>query len=252
MASVLETSAFLLTELKSLKLPRSSATLSIADGTSDTLAPSFTIPVPCLGNGEPLAAPGRAAHARRHRAREATRRSRRSSSSSARTGSPSRTSSSLLLTHHHLDHTGLAGTDQGAVGRARRGARRHRRAGAHGYHERHAAERQFTRELLAAHGVPERARSPRPSRSTSTSSARSADYETDVVLLDGDEIQAGGRTLRVVHRPGHSTTDTLFVDDARERGVRRRPPARGDHLRRRARPQPSSPPTSAAARCSTT
>jgi glyoxylase-like metal-dependent hydrolase (beta-lactamase superfamily II) len=38
-------------------------------------------------------------------------------------------------------------------------------------------------------------------------------FETDVVLSDGDRIDAGGRTLRTVFRPGHSTTDTLFVDD---------------------------------------
>ena len=33
------------------------------------------------------------------------------------------------------------------------------------------------------------------------------------MLAEGDEIRAGGRDLRVVARPGHSTTDTLFVDD---------------------------------------
>src|SRR3954466_15336324 len=33
-----------------------------------------------------------------------------------------------------------------------------------------------------------------------------------VRLADGETIVAGGRTLEVVARPGHSTTDTLFVD----------------------------------------
>ena len=31
-------------------------------------------------------------------------------------------------------------------------------------------------------------------------------------LADGDRIRAGGRDLTVVARPGHSTTDALFVD----------------------------------------
>ena len=37
--------------------------------------------------------------------------------------------------------------------------------------------------------------------------------DTDIRLSDGERIRAGGRDLRVVARPGHSTTDTLFVDD---------------------------------------
>ena len=32
-------------------------------------------------------------------------------------------------------------------------------------------------------------------------------------LADGDHIRAGERSLRVLARPGHSTTDTVFVDD---------------------------------------
>ena len=39
------------------------------------------------------------------------------------------------------------------------------------------------------------------------------DFRADVRLADGDRVRAGGRSLRVVARPGHSTTDTLFVDD---------------------------------------
>ena len=41
-----------------------------------------------------------------------------------------------------------------------------------------------------------------------------AGFATTDVLADGDVIRAGGRALRVVERPGHSTTDTLFVDDS--------------------------------------
>jgi glyoxylase-like metal-dependent hydrolase (beta-lactamase superfamily II) len=65
---------------------------------------------------------------------------------------------------------------------------------------------------MAKHGVPE---------SLIAASApffehivrESRGYETDRVLRDGDTIRAGGRTLRAVFRPGHSTTDTLFVDE---------------------------------------
>ena len=44
--------------------------------------------------------------------------------------------------------------------------------------------------------------------------ATTEDFRADVRLADGDRVRAGGRSLRVVARPGHSTTDTLFVDDA--------------------------------------
>jgi glyoxylase-like metal-dependent hydrolase (beta-lactamase superfamily II) len=128
----------------------------------------------------------------------------------------------VLLTHHHLDHSGLAG----AI-RERAGARvaAHRTAAMWGrdYHARVAAERRFTELLLAAHGVPaERIAATAPFFDYIASD--SADYETDVVLAEGDKIVAGGRTLRVVHRPGHSTSDTLFIDeDSDEAFV-------GDHL----------------------
>ena len=38
-------------------------------------------------------------------------------------------------------------------------------------------------------------------------------YHADVELPDGATVRAGGRDLRVVARPGHSTTDALLVDD---------------------------------------
>lgn len=128
----------------------------------------------------------------------------------------------VLVTHHHLDHSGLAG----AI-RSRSGARvaAHRTAAEWGrdYHRRVAAERRFTEQLLAEHGVTaERIAATGPFFDYIASD--SADYDTDLVLADGDTIRAGGRTLRVVHRPGHSTSDTLFVDeDSDEAFV-------GDHL----------------------
>ena len=99
---------------------------------------------------------------------------------------------------------------------------------------------------------PRAARRRQPSRSGSTSSASSADYETDVVLADGDEIAAGGRTLRVVAPSGSQHDRHALRRRRSERGVRRRPPARGDHLRRRGRRSRTCPAAGAAGRCSTT
>src|SRR3954469_16886863 len=54
--------------------------------------------------------------------------------------------------------------------------------------------------------------------------SRSEDIPVDVRLADGATVRAGGRTLRLVWRPGHSATDTLLVDD--REGVA----FAGDHL----------------------
>src|SRR5256885_4355128 len=59
----------------------------------------------------------------------------------------------VLLTHHHLDHTGLASTIRERSG-ARVAALAATAAWGTGYHARAAEERTFTEDLLAAHGVP--------------------------------------------------------------------------------------------------
>jgi glyoxylase-like metal-dependent hydrolase (beta-lactamase superfamily II) len=128
----------------------------------------------------------------------------------------------ILVTHHHLDHSGQAARIKelsGAAIAAHRGTASWGRE----YHARAAEERRFTLALIAAHGVPQEvidATEPFYEYIEREGTA----FETDRVLLDGETIRAGGRTLRVVFRPGHSMTDTLFVDDlAREAFV-------GDHL----------------------
>jgi glyoxylase-like metal-dependent hydrolase (beta-lactamase superfamily II) len=128
----------------------------------------------------------------------------------------------VVITHHHLDHSGLASRIRersGAEIAAHRGTARWGRS----YSEHIAQERSFTVELLRVHGVPdELVEATEPFFAHIRSESR--DFETDRPLRDGDRIVAGGRTLRVVFRPGHSTTDTLFVDDdAGEAFV-------GDHL----------------------
>jgi glyoxylase-like metal-dependent hydrolase (beta-lactamase superfamily II) len=117
----------------------------------------------------------------------------------------------VLVTHHHLDHSGLARTIKERSG-AEIAAHRGTAAWGRDYHARASIERRFTEQLIAKHGVPDeivRATGP----FFDYIDRNSDEYPTDRVLAEGETIYAGGRTLRVVHRPGHSTTDTLFVDD---------------------------------------
>jgi glyoxylase-like metal-dependent hydrolase (beta-lactamase superfamily II) len=117
----------------------------------------------------------------------------------------------IVITHHHLDHSGLAATIKKRSG-ARIAAHRGTARWGADYHDRVAQEHTFTLALMAEHGAPERAiEASEPFFAHIVRDSRP--FETDVVLSDGDRVQAGGRTLRAVFRPGHSTTDTLFVDD---------------------------------------
>jgi glyoxylase-like metal-dependent hydrolase (beta-lactamase superfamily II) len=128
----------------------------------------------------------------------------------------------IVATHHHLDHVGLAATI-------------HRRSGAtvavldrladyvEHYADQVEQDRAFAHRLMAHHGVPAQVIADDEPFWTFHRRA-SEDVVADVRLRDGDRLQAGGRTLRVVARPGHSTTDTLFVDD------RERLAFTGDHL----------------------
>src|SRR3954470_5216308 len=117
----------------------------------------------------------------------------------------------LLLTHHHVDHVGLAATI------ARRSGATIAALGALGdYAERYADEveedRRFSHRLMRHHGVPEHVLAGgEPLWDFLRTNAEA--FGVGTRLADGDRIQAGGRALRVVARPGHSTTDTLFVDD---------------------------------------
>jgi glyoxylase-like metal-dependent hydrolase (beta-lactamase superfamily II) len=117
----------------------------------------------------------------------------------------------LLATHHHLDHVGLAATIQ-RRSRARVAMLGRMADYAARYSAEVEADRRFARALMAHHGVPEEVVDDTEDfwdyiRGTTE------DFTADVRLADGDRVRAGGRDLRVVARPGHSTTDTLFVDE---------------------------------------
>ena len=117
----------------------------------------------------------------------------------------------VIPTHHHLDHSGLIATIVARSGAQVAALDRAADYGAE-YRERSASDRAFSIELMRHHGVPEQAIEDNEGfwdfiRETSDP------YSTDLRLADGDLLRAGGRELRVVARPGHSTTDTLLVDD---------------------------------------
>src|SRR5438034_3883204 len=117
----------------------------------------------------------------------------------------------VVLTHHHLDHTGLAATIAARSGAAVAALDRAADYGEH-YAERSEADRRFSRALMRHHGVPDDVID--GDEGFWDFIRRSSDaWHTDLRLADGDRIRGGGRDLRVVAWPGHSTTDTLLVDD---------------------------------------
>jgi glyoxylase-like metal-dependent hydrolase (beta-lactamase superfamily II) len=117
----------------------------------------------------------------------------------------------VVPTHHHLDHTGLIATIVARSGAQVAALDRAADYGAH-YVERSDADRAFSRELMRHHGVPEEAIDANEGFWDYIRDA-SESYRTDVRLSDGDVVRAGGRDLRILARPGHSTTDTLLVDE---------------------------------------
>jgi glyoxylase-like metal-dependent hydrolase (beta-lactamase superfamily II) len=128
----------------------------------------------------------------------------------------------ILITHHHLDHSGLAATIANRSGAVVAAMERTAAYGEH-YSERSESDRRFSEALMRHHGVPQVVIDDNEDFWTFIRS-RSDAWHTDRVLADGERIRAGNRELRVVARPGHSTTDTLFVDE------RDRLAFVGDHL----------------------
>ena len=118
----------------------------------------------------------------------------------------------LVLTHQHHDHVGLA-----AEVRERSGATVAATARLAAYLADFdgAMDRDdaYAVATMVRHGLDE------DTRDTLNQVSRgfrhySAGVTVDRALADGDEIVAGGRTLRVHERPGHSPTDTVLHEEA--------------------------------------
>jgi glyoxylase-like metal-dependent hydrolase (beta-lactamase superfamily II) len=128
----------------------------------------------------------------------------------------------IIVTHQHIDHLGLveilvehSGAEVAAIGVAAR------RLAA--FEEDAELEDQFAVGVMRRNGVPEDVTVALQSVSRSF-----RDWGSHAVvtrpLEDGEEMKLRDRTLEVLHRPGHSPSDTLFWD------AERRILLAGDHL----------------------
>jgi glyoxylase-like metal-dependent hydrolase (beta-lactamase superfamily II) len=128
----------------------------------------------------------------------------------------------ILVTHQHIDHIGLVQILA-------------RRSGAEvtaldrlvplleGYREEAAAEDEFATATMLRHGVS--AEVARALQSVSLAyRGWGAGAKVDRALQDGESLDFADRSLEVAFRPGHSPTDTVFLDGERRLLIG------GDHL----------------------
>lgn len=128
----------------------------------------------------------------------------------------------VVITHQHLDHFGLAQTliDRSGADLVALDAVAEWFAGYPGSIE---LEDDFAERVLRRHGASQRALDDMAHYNAEARAYGAAVTITDPVR-DGDVLEFAGRTLQVLHRPGHSPSDTLFHDS--ERGLL----LGGDHL----------------------
>lgn len=128
----------------------------------------------------------------------------------------------IVITHQHMDHLGLleilarrSGAEVAALDLLEAYLR--------DFGASATADDEFATRVMTRHGVP-------PDVVTALSSvgasfrAFGSSGRVTRILRDGDDLELAGRTLRVLHRPGHSPTDTVFWDQDRSMLLG------GDHL----------------------
>ncbi len=120
----------------------------------------------------------------------------------------------LVITHQHIDHFGLA-------------AILARRSGADvaaldavapylsSYKDQAELDDRFAEDVMLRNGIPADVVTALRAVSASFRAWGSA-VEITRPLHDGEELALRDRTLRVWHRPGHSPSDTVFVDESRK------------------------------------
>jgi glyoxylase-like metal-dependent hydrolase (beta-lactamase superfamily II) len=120
----------------------------------------------------------------------------------------------ILVTHQHIDHVGLvdivashSNADVAAIDALV--------PFIENYSEAAAEDERVARRLMLRHGIPADVVQALGSVSAAFR-AWGARADITRVLHDGDEIAFRDRTLQVLFRPGHSPTDTVFLDAERK------------------------------------
>jgi glyoxylase-like metal-dependent hydrolase (beta-lactamase superfamily II) len=118
----------------------------------------------------------------------------------------------LIVSHQHIDHFGLAsilarrsGAEVAALDRLAPFLAR--------FGEQAELDDLFAERLMLRHGIPAEVVSVLRTVSASFR-AWGAAVEITRTLSDGEELRLRDRTLRVLHRPGHSPSDTVFLDES--------------------------------------
>ena len=128
----------------------------------------------------------------------------------------------ILVTHQHLDHMGLVGLLARRSG-AELAALNLLQPWLANYGESINAQQRYVNEIMATNGVP------RDIRLVVRAMGRQrngwgAPADVTMPLTPGEELELRDRTLRILHRPGHSPSDTVFLDGERRIMIG------GDHL----------------------
>jgi glyoxylase-like metal-dependent hydrolase (beta-lactamase superfamily II) len=119
----------------------------------------------------------------------------------------------LIVTHQHVDHFGLAATlaeRSGAEVAALDGLAPYLRD----FEAVTELDDRFAQRVMLRHGIPDDVIKALRSVSASFRTWGAA-VEVTRPVEDGEELRFRDRTLRVLHRPGHSPSDTVFVDESR-------------------------------------
>ncbi len=122
----------------------------------------------------------------------------------------------LVITHQHIDHFGLAsilarrsGAEVAALDRLAPFLAR--------FDQEAELDDRFAERMMLRHGIPPEIVTALRAVSAGFRAWGSA-VEVTRPLADGSELKLRDRALRVLHRPGHSPSDTVFLDDRSELG----------------------------------